>query len=63
MANLGITIWTPIDNESSWMNPATGSVDTYDGWWYENSYGESVNAVDLGEVVPVFWNGQQWIEV
>jgi len=36
-----------------YMDIATGSVDTYEGWWYENEEGETVNAVDLGEVVEV----------
>ena len=40
-------------HEKIYMNSATGSVDTYDGWWYENDSGETVNAVDLGEVVEV----------
>ena len=40
-------------NEKLYMNTATGSVDNYDGWWYENDSGEKVNAVDLGEVVEV----------
>ncbi len=45
------------------MNPATGSVDTYDGWWYENENGQLVNAVDRNEVIPVIQdkNGD-WIE-
>lgn len=46
-----------------YMNPATGSVDTYDGWWYKNEDGEMVNAVDLGEVVAVVKDGNgNWIE-
>ena len=32
------------------MNLETGSVDTKEGWDYENESGEVVNAVDLGEV-------------
>lgn len=43
-------------DEKYYMNIATGSVDTYDGWWYENENGERVNAVDLGEVVEVTKN-------
>lgn len=42
-----------MNTEKLYMNPATGSVDSYDGWWYENDSGEKVNAVDLGEVVEV----------
>jgi len=36
-----------------YMNVETGSVDTKDGWNYENEDGDTVNAVDLGEVVEV----------
>lgn len=39
--------------EKIYMNLATGSVDDYEGWWYENDRGEKVNAVDLGEVIEV----------
>ena len=47
-----------------YMNPVTGSVDTYDGWWYEDQDGNSVNAVDRGEVIEVTWDedGQHWTE-
>lgn len=48
-----------------YMNPVTGSVDTYDGWWYEDKDGNQVNAVDKGEVVEVVWDedGQYWKDV
>ena len=36
-----------------YMNVETGSVDDYDGWWYEDETGTEVNGVDLGEVVEV----------
>ena len=36
-----------------YMNTNTSSVDSYDGWDYENESGEQVNALDLGEVVEV----------
>jgi len=45
--------------ERMYMNPATGSVDTYEGWWYdeldEEGYetGNRVNAVDRSEVLEV----------
>ena len=39
--------------EKRYMNKETGSIDTYEGWFYENESGETVNAVDLGEVVEV----------
>jgi len=35
-----------------YMNIATGSVDDYDGWYYDDN-GVQVNAVDRGEVVAV----------
>jgi len=45
-----------------YMNPHTGSVDTHDGWDYEDEHGNKVNAVDLGEVIEVEWDedGQDW---
>lgn len=39
--------------DTLYMNIETGSVDSYDGWFYENANGETVNAVDRGEVVQV----------
>ena len=39
--------------EKQYMNIATGSIDNYNGWWYENEAGVEVNAVDRGEVVAV----------
>lgn len=36
-----------------YMNIETGSVDTRDGWYYKNEFGDTVNAVDLGEVIEV----------
>ena len=42
--------------DTLYMNIFTGSVDTHDGWWYETEEGETVNAVDRGEVVPVRWD-------
>lgn len=49
--------------EKTYMNIETGSVDTHDGWWYENEDGEKVNAVDLGEVVEVVKNENgEWVE-
>lgn len=51
--------------EQFFMNIQTGSVDTYDGWDYEDEYGNKVNAVDLGEVIEVSWDeeNQNWSEV
>jgi len=46
-----------------YMNPMTGSIDTYDGWWYETEDGELVNAVDSGDVVEVVRVDGKWIEV
>lgn len=51
-------------DEPLYMNPETGSVDTYEGWWYDeldddgNYTGKKVNAVDLGEVVEVESDGE-----
>ena len=45
-----------------YMNVATGSVDTKENWDYENEDGETVNAVDLGEVVEVVKEGNDWVE-
>lgn len=43
--NVGIDGDVPL-----YINIFNGSVGTYDEWYYENVYGEIVNAVDLGEV-------------
>lgn len=46
-----------------YMNTETGSVDSYDGWYYTNEDGKEVNAVDLGEVVEVVKNAEgDWVE-
>lgn len=45
-----------------YMNVATGSVDTKENWDYENEDGETVNAVDLGEVVEVVKEGNDWVD-
>lgn len=39
--------------KKQYMNIETGSIDDYNGWYYENENGETVNAVDRGEVTPV----------
>lgn len=50
--------------EKMYMNTKTGSVDSYEGWHYESDDGNSVNAVDLGEVVEVKKNDDgDWVEV
>jgi len=53
------------NSEQMYMHTNTGSVDNYDGWEYEDENRRKVNAVDLNEVVPVFWdkNNEQWEEV
>lgn len=33
-----------------YMNPVTGSIDTYEGGAYQNESGEIINAVNLNEV-------------
>lgn len=51
-----------------YMNIETGSLDTYEGWWYyeqddDGAYtGKQVNAVERGEVVAVEWDGEKWTE-
>ncbi len=51
------------NNTAMYMNIRTGEVDTYEGWYYKNEAGETVNAVDLGEVVEVIKNSDgDWIE-
>ena len=47
-------------DEAMYMNPVTGSADTYRGWYYENTSGETVNAVARGEVVKVIASGDGW---
>lgn len=49
-----------MNTEAMYMSVFSGSVDSYDGWWYENKNGETVNAVDLGEVVEVISDGAGW---
>ena len=46
-----------------YMNVETGSVDTYDSWEYEDINGETVNAVDLNEVIEVVEQDDCWVEV
>ena len=51
-------------NEKFYMNVVTGSVDTYDGWWYEDEDGNRKNAVDENEVIEVVKNKEgEWEEV
>lgn len=51
------------DTMYMYMNLATGSVGTYESWYYENEDGETVNAVDLGEVVEVTQDAAgEWVE-
>jgi hypothetical protein len=53
-----------MQTEKFYMNTKTGSVDTKDGWDYENESGETVNAVDLGEVIEVEKDEEgNWVEV
>jgi len=48
-----------IEKEKKYMNVKTGSVDNYNGWDYVNEENQTVNAVDLGEAVSVFWDKQE----
>ena len=45
----------------TYMNTKTGEVDTHDGWDYQNEKGDTVNAVDLGEVVEVVKDNGDWV--
>jgi hypothetical protein len=45
-------------DEQMYMNPVSGAVDTEDGWGYTNEAGQTVNAVELGEVTPVWPDGE-----
>jgi len=45
-------------NAQKYINVKTGSVDTRAGWDYVNEHGKEVNAVELGEVVPVVWDNE-----
>ena len=39
--------------DTLYMNPHTGSIDDYAGWWYEDEHGMQVNAVDRDEVIAL----------
>lgn len=39
--------------EKKYINIATGSIDTYDGWYYTDENGDTKNAVDEGNVIEV----------
>jgi len=43
-----------------YMNIQTGSIDYKEGWDYVNELGETVNAVDLDEVVEVHLINGEW---
>ena len=46
-----------------YMNPETGSVDDYDGWWYEDENGHEVNGVDQGGLIEVVRNASgDWVD-
>ena len=51
-------------SEDVYMNIETGSVDFESGWDYENEDGDTVNAVDLDEVVKVRFDteSESWVE-
>ena len=52
-----------IKKSKLYMNQYTGSVDNYDGWWYEDEDENKRNAVDEGEVVEVERIEGGWVEV
>lgn len=53
------------DHNPLYMNISTGSTGHYDDWYYDTEDGETVNAVDKGEVVQVYWNEntENWEEI
>ncbi|MDA3858352.1 MAG: hypothetical protein PF480_08995 [Roseovarius sp.] len=48
--------------EKMYMNIETGSVAPADEWGYQDENGETVNAVDRGEVIEVVLDNGEWIE-
>jgi hypothetical protein len=36
-----------------YIDPKTGIIDDYDGWWYETPDGNTNNAVELDEVIEI----------
>ena len=48
--------------EKLYMNIFTGEVDVYDQWYYEDEDGNTINAVDLGEVMEVIETEDGYIE-
>ena len=48
--------------ESMYMNPYTGSVGTYDCWWFKDEDGNDFNGVDAGLVIEVVWEDGAWKE-
>ena len=52
-----------MNSQKFYMNIQTGSVGTYDDWYYENEDGKIINAVDLGEVIEVIKDDAgNWVE-
>ena len=51
---------TLMEDTTKYVNVETGSIDTRDGWWYEDEEGEQVNAVDRGEVVADLPEGDEY---
>ena len=51
--------------ERIFMEPNNGELATFDGWDYIDENGTRVNAVELGEVIPVAWDAEAeyWGEV
>ena len=52
-------------DDKKYMNVHSGEVGEYGTWDYTDEDGNSVNAVDRGEVVEVRWNEEEehWEEV
>jgi len=47
------------------MSPFTGSVDSHDGWEYEDEDGNILDGVERGEALEVDWDedAQEWGEI
>jgi len=47
-----------MNKEKMYGNLETGTVDNKANWDYINEEGDTVNAVDLNEVIEVVWNSK-----
>lgn len=52
-----------IQNKKYFMNPFTGSVDTWDGWESESNHWEGDIEEQLESLIEVVKKGDDWVEV